>query len=141
MIGEVCAYIHNYFETNPVTGQRMIYSGRFTVQDGSVSLPFLANGQYFRVFGSVFNDGVYQYPATGLKDETFTGVIWAMRPPREFLDIVEKIEAWQAKYGGSASSPYTSESVIGVYSYTKNGDGADWRGVFGEALRRWRKLS
>ena len=75
MIDQVCAHIHNYFEINPVTGEPMIYPGHYTIQNGGISLPFLKPGQYFRVFGSVFNDGVHQYGVDALDDEEFDGVI------------------------------------------------------------------
>ena len=41
MIARVCAHIHNYFETDPNTGEAMIHTGSFTVEDGSIALPFL----------------------------------------------------------------------------------------------------
>lgn len=141
MIEQVCAYIHNYF----VYAR---YSGTFSIEGGSISLPFLADGQYFRICGSRLNDGVYQYPAFGLTDETFSGVIWEMRVPRLFLDLVSEISDWQEKNGDIVASPYTSES-FGGYSYTlatgTNADGttasAGWQNTFKERLNPYRKLA
>lgn len=148
MISEVCAHIHNYFETDDITGQRLIYSGTYTIENGSIDLPFLEDGQYFRVFGSKKNNGVHQYPATDLQDETFTGVIWEMRPPQEFLEIVESIEDWMDKYGDVMRNPYQSEDMIGVYRYTKMTSGkvtgdyiATWQNVYKDQLNEWRKLA
>ncbi len=53
-----------------------VHLGTFTVKDGSIALPFLVYGQYFRIVGSVFNDGVYEYGNFYLQDETFEGAIW-----------------------------------------------------------------
>ena len=141
MIDQVCAHVHNYFETDPVTGQRLIYPGTYTITNGAIILPFMANGQYFRIFGSRLNDGVYLYPTDDMADETFTGVIWEMRPPRDFLALVEEISAWVDKYGDVMQSPYQSENVIGVYAYAKDGNaGEGWPLVFKRRLDPFRKL-
>lgn len=143
MLDRICAHLHNYF-----TAPEDIHSGTFTIQDGAIELDFLIENQYFRIVGSALNDGVYQYPAEGLLDETFEGEIWAMKVPRAVVKIAEEIEAWNAKYAAAMASPLSSESVIGVYSYTKNagtvnggaGDADAWQGVFKHALNEWRKL-
>lgn len=155
MISQVCAHIHNYFEVDDATNQRLIYPGTYTIENGSIALPFLYDGQYFRIFGSRKNNGVHQYHETleegqesDLKDETFTGVIWEMRPPQEFLDLVAEIADWMEKYGDTMRNPYQSEDVIGVYRYTKMTSGkvtgdyiATWQNVYKEQLQEWRKLA
>lgn len=141
MLERICEFIHNYF----VYAR---YSGTFTIEDGSLTLPFLVDGQYFRICGSRLNDGVHIYPADGLTDETFDGVIWEMRPPKLFLDIVSEISDWVEKYGAAAQTPYTSESFNG-YSYSK-GTATDasgrsvpvtWQTTFAPYLNQWRKLA
>lgn len=151
MIEQVCAHIHNYFEVDENTGQRMIHPGTYTIENGIITLPFLVSGNYFRVMGSELNNGVFEYQAAGnyeLVDETFTGVIWKMRPPRAFLKIVEDIEDWMDKYGEIMRNPYQSEDVIGVYRYTKMTSGkvsgdfiATWENVYKNQLDQWRKLA
>ena len=147
MISEVCAHIHNYFEEDPVTGERMIYQGHYKIENGSITLPFMKPGQYIRIFGSELNDGVYKYPVEAaegapLQDEEFNGVIWKMRPPREFLELVKQIEDWMDKYGDAMRNPYQSEDVIGVYRYTKASAGlATWQKVFEQQLKPYRRLS
>ena len=147
VIEQICAHIHNYFETDPNTGARRIHQGRYTITNGSISLPFLREGQYFRLFGSTFDDGVHIYPESDLHDETFDGVVWDMRPPRDFLDLVDRITDWVDKYGEAAKNPYQSENVIGVYSYQK-GDGhsssidnSGWQSAFRRELNAYRRLA
>lgn len=142
MIDLICGHIHNYF-TSPDDIRR----GTYTIAGGSLELPFVLPGQYFRVVGSALNDGVYPYPAESLADETFTGEIWPMKLPRAFILLAGEIEAWQAQYGASVASPYQSENVIGVYSYTKAAGaggsgraGAGWQGAYRSRLDRWRRL-
>lgn len=139
MIEQICAYIHNFFDHGRICGT-------FTISGGTLELPELVTGQYFRIVGSRMNDGVYMYPPTDLFDETFEGCIWDMRPPRAFLDIVSEIESWNEQYGATVNSPYQSES-FGGYSYTKaSGNGANgssvtgWQYQFKHRLNQWRKL-
>ena len=138
MLTEICAEIRNYFE---VPNGR--HFGTFTISGGSIApLDFLQEGQYFRIVGSVFNDGVYQYPATSLTDEVFVGAVWAMAVPPTLIALSAEINAYNDSDAGKAS-PYTSES-FGGYSYTKatdaNGAPIGWQKAFASRLAKWRKL-
>lgn len=125
---------------------REAHGGTYTITGGKVDLPFLQQGQYFRVIGSVFNDGVHQYnDELALTDETFYGEIWALAIPKSLLDLVAEIEKWQAKNGAVAGGLYQSES-FGGYSYTLKADAASgsgdnsWMGAFSSRLSQWRKI-
>ncbi len=134
MLDEMCRATRNYFE-------KSIRRGTFTISNGIITpSDFLQEGQYFRIVGSVFNDGVHQYPNGALADETFDGQVWAMGVPPAFIALAEKIKAY-AESEAAKPSPFTSES-FGGYSYTKAGDAdaSDWRNVFRKELNRWRKL-
>ena len=139
MLEQVLMNIRNWF---PVKGG--IYSGTFTIEDGGIALPFLANGQYFRICGSLFNDGLHQYPADGLVDETFNGTIWALAIPKAVIELADEIGKWQEKNGEAASSPFSSES-FGGYSYSKatdaeTGGAVTWQSAFKKQLSAWRKI-
>lgn len=133
MLDKVCAELRNYFV-------KSVHKGRYTIKDGSIELPFLIDGQYFRVVGSVLNDGVYEYPATSLRDEVFNGTIVAMAVPPRLIELVDKIKDYNTK---NIASPYTSESW-GGYSYTKatdsNGQAVGWKTAFAKDLNEWRKI-
>ena len=47
-----------------------VHEGTYAIESGTFSVDFLQHGQYFKIHGSVFNDGVYQYPVDNLRDET-----------------------------------------------------------------------
>lgn len=142
MLGEVCQEINNWFDKKRYFGEFVISDG--VLQPGDFEL---LDGQYFRIIGSTFNDGVYQYPAEKLADETFSGAIWAMAVPPAVIAISNEIEDWVNKYTDAMNSPYQSES-FGGYSYTKKSSsgssGSDssttWQGVFASRLNRWRKI-
>lgn len=118
-----------------------VHAGEFTVQGGQLTLPFLQNGQYFRVVGSVFNDGLHQYPVADLIDEAFTGSVWALAVPKAVETLAGEIDAWQTKNGDPG--PFTAES-FGGYSYSKatnaSGMAVGWQDVFKSRLNDWRKL-
>ena len=139
MLEQVLMHLKNWFL---VPGG--IHEGTYTIEDGGIALPFLANGQYFRICGSVFNDGLHQYPAGDLKTETFTGTVWALAVPQAVIELSAEIEEWQTKNGEAASGIYQSES-FGGYSYSKATDSASggavtWQSAFRSRLSAWRKL-
>lgn len=150
MLNQICENICNYFVKDR-------YEGRFEIADGMISLPLL-DGQRFLIQGSALNDGMYTFHDTGIKDdddtaevglhdETWTGTICALAVPPTLAALSAEIKAWVDANGESINSPYTSESVMGVYSYTKasGGHGAGgsvgWMDVFADKLKRWRKVS
>ena len=51
MLTEICQELKNWFDLER-------HFGVFTIENGELSLPFLMDGQYYRICGSVFNDGV-----------------------------------------------------------------------------------
>lgn len=139
MLEQVLRHLNNWFLVE-------IHNGTFTVENGSITLPFLLTNQYFRIVGSVFNDGLHKYPATDLTDETFAGTVWALAVPKDVVALAEDIATWEEKNGEAVLSPYTSES-FGGYSYTKaSGGKADtnavtgWQDAFRGRLNDWRKL-
>lgn len=139
MIDEICAEIRNYFTRS--AGD--IHSGTFTISNGQIEpLPFISEGQFYRITGSKFNSGVHMYPTYDLQDETFTGQIWAMFVPTTFVKLCEQIGEWCTNNAAQLDSPYTSENYA-VYSYTKRtgaGGGAyTWQDHFAKRLNPYRK--
>lgn len=139
MLEQILKHLNNWFLVD-------IHEGEFSVENGSITLPFLQTNQYFRIIGSVFNDGLHQYPATDLTDETFTGVVWALAVPKAVINLSADIEKWQEKNGETVLSPFTSES-FGGYSYTKASAGnagtsavTGWQDAFRSRLNDWRKI-
>lgn len=137
MLERVLLNLRNWFDTEH-------YFDTFTIEGGSIELPFLVDGQYFRVIGSIFNDGLHRYPATNLINETFTGAVWALSIPSAVVQLAEEINEWQKKNGKAAESPYQSES-FGGYSYSKatdskTGGAVTWERAFSSQLKEWRKI-
>lgn len=154
MLTELCSHLRNYFLRDYNNPDAYIHHGTFVVSGGQIqTLSFLKPGQYFRIIGSVFNDGVWQYRpdggSDGLTDEEFDGTIWAMFIPPAFISLAGEIDAWNTANADALSSPYESES-FGGYSYTRRrgttagGTSADsygWEDQFASRLAPYRRLS
>lgn len=154
MLNELCAELRNYFLRDYVNPEQYIHYGSFSVQNGAIQdLPFLKNGQFYRIVGSTFNDGVHKYSpnhrgaedSETLTDEEFEGAIWEMFVPKEVVDLSAEIQDWISKNADAINSPYQSESTP-VYSRTyKQGIGASgsygWRDAFSERLNEHRRTS
>ena len=149
MYSQVCRELNNYFEYDIVFGKFEIVDGQLSTQHliDEKGVLRLQDGQYFRIAGSIFNDGVYQFPASGLHDEVFDGAIWLLAFPIDFVALVSDIEEWQKVNGAvdsAAMSPFTSES-FGGYSYSKGSDGSGkgqntWQGAFKARLNSFRRI-
>lgn len=135
MLEQILAYLHDDFVRQTLPEQE------WTIADGTMEIPDALPGQYVRIIGSILNDGVYQYPLTGLIDETFTGTVRLLAIPKPVLALVDEIETWAEKNQPTA---FTSES-FGGYSYSRatNADGvaASWQDVFRARLAPYRKTA
>lgn len=135
MLEQILMYLNNWFVVPDG-----IHPGEYSIKDGSIALPFLVSGQYFRIVGSVLNDGLHKQGDADLQDEDFEGAIWALAVPPAVVALSEEIKAWADKNQPSA---YTSES-FGGYSYSKaagaNGQPAGWQDVFAAQLAPYRKI-
>lgn len=138
MLNEICAELRNWFVVPDG-----VHIQKYTISGGSIApLDFLQDGQYFRIIGSVFNDGVHQYPADDLTDEVFYGAIWAMAVPPTLIALAAEIDEYNKSDAGKPS-PFSSES-FGGYAYTKATDASGapigWQKAFASRLNKWRKL-
>lgn len=155
MLQAILEHIHNYFISAPNPGS-------YVIADGVISpSPSFKEGQRIWIVGSDLNDGVYTYheaglrddddnEAVGLRDEKFAGSLCALAVPPAVIALSAEISQWVEKYGDVMNSPYQSENVIGVYSYSKEQSYAgsakpyktgSWQDVFASRLNRWRKVA
>lgn len=148
ILEQVLYHIHNWFVYDTID------MGHCDISDGSlpasVSIP---DGAWYRIQGSMLNDGLHQHPATDLSDETFDGTITVCAIPKALLNVVEDIADWIDHYNTAREklqdSPFASES-FGGYSYSirsdltaNNGSGGltGWQAEFASRLNAFRKIS
>lgn len=83
--------MNNWFDMRSDGTTDRVY-GTFTIENGAIDLSDtdIKPGQYYRIIGSVFNDGVYQYPY----------------PPEEEPEIVEEQDSEQ----GTGEPPLTDDT-------------------------------
>ncbi len=147
---DICLELHNFWDVSR-------HFDTFTISDGEIDLSELVAkneikpGQYYRVVGSIFNDGIYQFGVDDLRqDETFYGGVWLLAIPHDIVLLVEKINAWKDAHSDDLAKldgPYQSESFNG-YSYSLRSALADgsvgaddaWKKQFRSALNQWRKI-
>ena len=136
MLETVLAEVNNWFAVDSL-------AGTFAVEGGRIDLPhgFLADGQYYRIEGSVFNDGLHM-DDDHLTDETFDGVVTALAIPNAVIDLAGRIKSWNDENEKASMSPFASQSDQGTSVTMATGSSGrfTWRDAFRSELRRWRKL-
>jgi hypothetical protein len=160
MLTEICENLHNFFDksTDPYTGMESgttVYYGEyfdrneddFTISTGGVISPLpstLVAGQYIRIVGSKLNDGIYLLSGTlanaSLVNETFHGVVYGLRIPRDLVTLDTEITAWVA---ANPATLFASESFGGWSGSRATGRGGvplTWEKVYAARLNRWRKI-
>ena len=92
MLTELCQELHNWFEKEQ-------HVGTFTIENGGLAVSFLKRNQYYRICGSIFNDGVHKYGDNQdvLTDEEFEGSVWALAIPKAVINLAAAIAEWQTK--------------------------------------------
>jgi hypothetical protein len=146
MLTQICQYLRNWFVRDKYFGSFTISGGVLTYADGT-ALPLLS-GQYFRIVGSILNDGVHKNAASDvLADETFSGAVWSMAVPPDFLALAQDIATWCTDNAAAINSPYQSETVGGYTYKLKDGGGSNsaagagtWEAQFASRLGPWRKI-
>lgn len=133
MLEQLLTYLHNWFRVQDAVDGK--HPGTYTVENDSIVLPFLQDGQYFRIIGSIFNDGLYVYGSetiadedrneVQLHDETFNGSVWALYTmPKDVFQGAKDLQTIYDKtvelVGNVSIDGFTSESFAGVYSYSKD---------------------
>lgn len=138
-VAAVMRQINNYFEVGRMDGV-------FAISGNTLSPA--PPTSWCCIKDSLTHDGVWEIADGNLQrvpdtstDEQFTGRVWLLRPPADFLSLCEEISAYDDKNPVGA---YTSES-FGGYSYTRKGStGANgstsWLAVFEERLYPYRHM-
>ena len=148
MLTQICQYLRNWFERDKIFGSFKVANGTLTYADGTA--PPLLPGQYFRVVGSIFNDGVHKLGDTSdtlIDEPEFSGAIWSMAVPTVISSLSTDIEQWIDNNSQAIASPFQSES-FGGYSYSlksggtesDGGNGVTWQSQFYTQLAPWRKI-
>lgn len=149
MLTELCQELHNWFDRKPDGSKYPKYNGVFTVSGGVIAEldGKIADGQYFRIMGSLFNDGVHRYGDEDdvLTDEVFEGAVWSMGVPPEIIALSDEIDEWKKGNGKNINNPISSENLTASgYSWSSKSiddiSKSNWQAVFRASLTSWRKI-
>lgn len=136
-VAAVMRQCRNYFEDGYIQGTFRITGNALP----EVDWPWVF------VSGSVFHDGVWQMQdgyLTGrdeneLPDEEFTGKVWLLSPPHDFLALCKTIAEYEEK--NPIGAPV--QESFGNYSYMRNmrsGQSNGWASVFAGQLAPYRRM-
>lgn len=111
--------------------------------EGGVLKPAPA-ASFVYIAGSAGLDGVWEVQGGKLvgddvSDEAFTGRVWLLKPPREFLSLCKEISAYHDKNptGAPASERFGDYQVTRANEYT---GGGGWQKVFLAQLTPYRRM-
>lgn len=141
---QVCREVRNFFETASE-------SGDFSLFDSQIALNGVYKaGQFLLITGSLRNDGIYKIATAEngvcslegvCEDEVWSGTVYTLRFPPDFLALCGEIQAFQEREG---NSNIVSESVLGVHSYSaatdSKGGRQKWQDVFRKELAPFRRM-
>lgn len=121
----VMRHIRNFFER-----ERM--DGKFTLKSGTL-IP-MPPAPYLAVSGSAGHDGVYAANALPDGEETFTGTVWGLYPPKDFVALCEEI----ADHEKSDQQESVSEEQFGIYrcQWTKK----NWQEAYADRLAPYQRM-
>ena len=136
MLEAMLTHLHNWF---PAKDGK--HAGAFVIASGVLSPDIgLVSGQYYRIRGSVFNDGLHRVDGgEAPTDEECDGEVWALSIPKAVQELAEEIAAWRES---NPETDKTSES-FGGYSYIRaqsaTGGVGGWQAAFASRLNAWRR--
>lgn len=134
----VMRQIRNYFE-------RGYRAGTFSITDGVLTPT--PSCRYVYIQGSASHDGVWsladgalQDVPDGIPNEAFTGRVYALHPPNDFIALCREISDYDSK---NPIGALQSES-FSDYSYTRAGGGSagtqGWQADFASRLAPYRRM-
>ena len=136
-VAAVMRHCRNYFETGYIDGTFRITGN---------ALPEAAGAHFVCISGSSMHDGVWEFcdgyltgrSVDGLHDEEFTGRVWLLAPPVDFLELCKTIAEYEEKNPMTALASET----FGGYSRSWNAAqvGKGWSVAFNASLIPYKRM-
>ena len=131
-VSDVMRHVRTHFIRDAIQGTWSHAGGSLTPAE-----PF-APGMWIAVSGEGAPCGVYQLDEKGgipgLGDVTWTGVIYRLDPPADFLRLCGDIGCWAA----ANPDPAVSSEKLGEYSVSRKA--VSWENAFAPALAPYRRM-
>lgn len=136
-IPQIMRDIRNGFPAWMREGTWQIQSGTLTPSDA------LPDEGWVVLEGTACQDGIHQVSKGGVvegaADERWTGRVWLLAPPEDFLALCRQIIDWAAQ----APEAGVLRESFGAYSrtaVTTGGRPVTWQEAFAQALRPYRRM-
>lgn len=131
-VSDVMRYVRNHFIRDALPGPWAQLDGALIPSDK------LAPGMWIAVTGDDAPTGVYQLDENGgipdLGDLAWTGVVYRLNPPADFLRLCGDIACWAAAY----PDPAVTAEKLGEYSVSRKF--VTWQEAFAPALAPYRRM-
>ena len=131
-VSDEMRHVRNHFVQDCITGDFRHENGVLTPSAA------FAPGMWIAVTGSDAPRGVYQLDEQGgipnLGDAAFTGCIYRLAPPADFIRLCGDIACWAA----ANPDPAVSSEKLGEYSVSRRA--VTWEGAFAPALAPYKRM-
>ncbi len=138
MLEQVLLSLRNWFVADKRTGRVRIEDGRL-VPPAALGLK---EGQYVRITGSTFNDGLHAWPYNDLTDEEFVGTVWALAIPQTVVDLADEDRrrgrqstprSWTARMRARASAATATPASAATARPSRGGSSSRRVSTLGES--------
>ncbi len=131
-VSDVMRHVRNHFVRSSVSGRWTHADGRLTPADG------FTPGMWIAVTGEDAPNGVFQLDEYGgipnQPDISWTGVIYRLDPPADFIRLCGDIGCWAA----ANPDPAMTGETLGVYKVSRRA--VTWETAFAPALLPYRRM-
>ena len=131
-VSDVMRHVRNHFVRSACTGAFAQAEGVLTPVDA------FAPGMWVAIVSQDGPQGVFQLDDQGsladTEDVTFTGTVYVLNPPADFLRLCGDIACWAA----ANPDPAVSAEKLGEYSVSRRA--VTWESAFAPALAPYRRM-
>lgn len=128
----------NFFPAAAMDASWTLHNGALTPADG------LHPGDWMAVTGSLFNNGVFQLNGDcaipSAVDESWTGVVWLLAPPADFLALAVEIDAWVRQQGNAVAVKESFGAYSRELATDSDGKPITWQAYFARQLQPWQRM-
>jgi hypothetical protein len=137
-VSDVMRHVRNHFIHSTITATWTHEGGTLALAEHLAPAEKLTPGMWIAVTGAGAPTGVYQLDEQGgipnLGEMTWSGTVYVLDPPADFLRLCGDIACWAA----ANSDPGITAEKLGEYSVSRKS--VTWQEAFAPALRPYLRM-